>query len=214
MQAALERAYLDIGEDLAYFPGSKTLVFFYTEEDFGNIFKMSPMVRAFYDGNIRMPFPKRSLGAEELAHYLSHEYTHAVISAITNNGCPVWLSEGIAMWEGDGRSADAMRRVIANLGRSFDPSLESLDAAFSPESGVQDIRPYYLIACTAAGFIIQEWGLKGLRGLLRRLADGRHVVNAIDDEFLISQSEFEKRWAQYVRRGRFRDVVVPARRPR
>ena len=214
VQAALEQAYLDIGEDFAYFPASKTLVFFYSEEDFGNVFKMSPMVRAFYDGNIRMPFPKRPLGVEELVGYLAHEYTHAVVSAVTSNGCPVWLNEGIAMWEGYGRTTESMKRVVSALGDSFNPSLASLEAAFAPTSGVKDIQPSYLTACTAVGFIVQEWGLKGLRGLLRRIADGQHAVNAIEDEFLVSQGEFEKRWAAYVRQGRFRDTAVPVRCPR
>jgi hypothetical protein len=40
--------------------------------------------------------------------------------------------------------------------------------------------------------------MPALRGVLKRLADKQHIVNAIDDELLISESDFEKKWRGYV----------------
>ena len=95
----LEKAYKDVGGDLGYFPESASGVFFYSTKNFREIFKVPDIVRAFYDGNLRLPFPDDAFGKKELASYLFHEYTHAVVSAKTNNNCPAWLNEGLAVWE-------------------------------------------------------------------------------------------------------------------
>jgi hypothetical protein len=37
-----------------------------------------------------------------------------------------------------------------------------------------------------------------MRRILDRIRGGQHVINAIDDEFLLSEKEFERRWQDYV----------------
>ena len=190
----LEKAYSRIGEDLGYFQNPKTVIFFYSEDDFRNIFKVSPMVRAFYDGNIRMPLPDGGLAKEEFARYINHEYTHAAVSAMTNNNCPVWLNEGIAVREESLK--DGPRLKIT--GEIRDVSLEDLEAAFAHGNKDTDIRPYYFSAYTVVEFVVDNWGISALRNILKRLSDGEHFVNAMDDELLLSKKDFEDRWHAYV----------------
>lgn len=195
----LDKAYNEVGRDLKYFPAKETAVFLYSESDFRRIFKLPSVIRAFYDGNIRMPFPENNPDAKGLEHYLFHEYTHAVVSAVTNNNCPVWFGEGLAMWEEYRGDDSLIRELLPKAMSGIELSMASLSEAFKAGAMERDLRPYYLLSYTAVKYIIEKWGLDGLRDILKRLAGGQHVVNAIDDEFLLSEKEFNKRWGEYVR---------------
>lgn len=195
----LERAYFDIGRDLEYFPKDKTVVFFYSQRNFREIFILPIIVRAFYDGNIRMPLPDKEITKDEFVNYIYHEYTHAVVSAKTNNNCPVWFAEGLAVWEEFRKDDTEITGLISRIKNLPELRVSVLDAAFKSEDGdKENTFIYYLLAYTVVRYIVDNWGLEGLRDLLGRMANGQHIINAIDDEFLISESEFEKRWRDYL----------------
>ena len=195
----LEKCYFDVGNDLKYFPDSKTVVFLYSRADFKNIFKMPSVVRAFYDGNIRIPLPGIILSGEQLSDYIYHEYTHAVVSAKTNNNCPIWLSEGIAVWEEYKGREGAIESLFPGSVYEAQLSIGSLDKAFKLSAGNEEaLKAHYLLAYSIVKYIVDNWGIEGLRHLLGRIKDGRHIINAIDDEFLLPEKEFEKRWRHYV----------------
>jgi tetratricopeptide (TPR) repeat protein len=195
----LEKAYFDIGKDLAYFPKTKTGVYLYSEDDFKNIFKMPAMVRAFYDGNIRIPIPDKRLGHDEFSRHIYHEYTHALLSAKTMNNCPVWFSEGVAMWEEFNRGANNPKGLFISTGLVDGMTLGSLDKEFDKNEIGRNRAEYYMLSYTVVAYIIDSWGMEGLQDILKRMAEGQHVVNAIDDEFLLSEKEFERRWKTYIR---------------
>jgi len=190
----LEKAYFEVGDKLSYFPSDRTTVYFYSKPDFKSIFKMTGMVRAFYDGSIRMPFPDESTDRDEFAHYIYHEYAHAVVSAKTHNRCPVWLSEGIAMWIEFNGSALRVPLSQENIDKAM-VSLDDLEKIFTYRGDpAGNISFYYMLAYTVVDYIVDNWSLDGLNLLLTRISKGQHAINAIDDEFLLSQKEFEKRW--------------------
>ena len=195
----LEKAYFDVGKDLAYFPKTKTGVFFYSRSDFKNIFKMPAMIRAFYDGNIRIPVPDERLGHSEFSRHIYHEYTHALLSAKTMNNCPVWFSEGIAMWEELSRNGYNLKDLPIDAETVEGITLESLDKEFDKNEISPNRADYYLLSYTVAAYIIDSWGMAGMRDILKKLSSGQHVVNAIDDEFLLSEKEFERRWKAYIK---------------
>ena len=194
----LERCYFNVGNDLKYFPGSKTTIIFYSQEDFNKIFMMSLGTRAIYDGNIRIPLPEKLMPDRELAEYICHEYTHAIISAKTDNNCPVWLSEGLAVWEAlkYSEAPSSSKMVWQPDGAKL--TIKSLYAGFNHKDASEDkIRGDYALAYSAVRFIINTWGMSGISGILDRVKSGKHFTNAIDEEFLISEKDFEKRWKNY-----------------
>ncbi|MDP2912373.1 MAG: hypothetical protein Q8N91_00005 [Candidatus Omnitrophota bacterium] len=200
---ALEEAYLEVGRDLRYFPDSRISVFFYSQNSFAELFNLPGGVRAFYDGNIRIPLPGNPLEKDALNRYIYHEYAHAVVSAKTNNNCPVWLNEGIAVWQ-ESKGREFSLSLVAGKARGVEALISSLDKAFAAEKGrvagenFKDIAAYYLLAYSAVRFILDSWGPDSLNGILTRIASGQHAVNAIDDELLISEKEFNKRWREYL----------------
>ena len=160
---------------------------------------MPSVVRAFYDGNIRIPLPEAMLSGEELSTYIYHEYTHAVVSAKTDNNCPVWLSEGLAVWE-EYRDRDAAMVELFNKSiYKTSLSLGEMDKAFKvKDNSEENLRSYYLLAYSVVKYIVDNWGIESMRNILVRIKGGQHIINAIDDEFLLSEKEFEKRWQRYV----------------
>lgn len=198
VRGMLERCYSDVGGDLKYFPSSKTMVVFYSREDFNRIFMLSPGTRAIYDGNIRIPLPEGPIPERELAEYICHEYAHAIISAKTDNNCPVWLSEGLAVWEAHKFTGGPIPTERARLPDRTKFTISSLYAGFDHKGEPEEkVRGDYALAYSAVRFIIDNWGMAGISGILDRIKSGRHFTNAIDEEFLISEKEFEKRWKSY-----------------
>ncbi len=196
---ALESAYFDVGKDLGYFPNLKTKVFFYSDKDFREIFRLPAVVGAFYDGNIRMPLPEGPLGADAAARYIYHEYTHAVLSAATKNNCPIWFGEGVAVWEEFKGRESIIKEMIAAIGENANLSINRLDEAFKGGLKDRDLRLCYIMAYTAVRFITDKWGIASLREIVKALASGQHIANAIDDVLLLPEKEFEARWRNYVK---------------
>jgi len=194
----LERAYADVGGDLAYFPKARTKVFFYSKEDFRNVFNMPHIVNAFYDGSIKIPAPDTRLDTEKFRRYIYHEYTHALISAKTNNNCPIWLNEGIALWEEYRGQRQTIESFLTKINPAPDISIRFLDETFKTSEAAKDTALCYLLSYTLVNYILDKWGAAGLQGILKRLAGSQHIANAIDDEFLLSEKEFERRWRDYV----------------
>jgi len=198
IKGMLERCYFDVGGDLKYFPTSKTAVIFYSQNDFNRIFMMSKGTRALYDGNIRIPLPEENIPENELAEYICHEYTHAVISAKTGNNCPVWFSEGLAVLEAHKYTGGPLPMEKAWMPDRTKFTIHSLYNSFNHENEPEDaIRGDYALAYSAVKFIIDNWGMAGISGILDRIRNGEHFTNAIDEEFLISEKEFERRWKNY-----------------
>jgi hypothetical protein len=194
----LEKAYMDIGKDLGYFPDARTKIFLYSKKDFKDTFNMPYFVKAFYDGSIKMPAPENRLDNDNLARYIYHEYTHAIVSAKTNNNCPAWLSEGIAVWEEFRRDGAGMEKIVRGLKGANDISFRFLEDSFKTDEINRNKALCYILGYTLVDFIVDGWGMPGLRGVLKRISGKQHVANAIDDELLISESDFEKKWRRYI----------------
>ena len=50
--------------------------------------------------------------------------------------------------------------------------------------------------------VVEGSPVPAVRGflVLKRLESDQHVINAIDDELLLSEKEFERRWGDYVKK--------------
>lgn len=197
-EAALEKAYYKVGARLKFFPKEKTTVFLYSEADFRDIFKLSPLVRAFYDGNIRMPLPERPVEGEGLTQFIDHEYTHAVLSAMTDNRTPPWLGEGIAVWLQIKDDDPVIRQSLVKFGDLSGVTIDSIDRAFRDSAIAKEkIGLYYILSYTVVEYIDKVFGQRRLRGILERIKKGAHFANAMDDELLISEKELERRWREW-----------------
>ena len=86
----------------------------------------------------------------------------------------------------------------ARLPDSAKFTIQSLYAGFNHKDDPEEkVRADYALAYSAVKFIINNWGMSGISGILERVKSGKHFTNAIDEEFFISEKEFERRWKNY-----------------
>lgn len=202
---ALEKAYDGVGSALKSFPGGTTAVYLYSEQDFRDIFKLSSEVRAFYDGAIRIPLPAKEVPGEELSRYIAHEYAHAAVSALLKGACPVWLNEGLAVAAQYGQDGDDAEvwTLLGSFPGLRSTTIDSIDAAFAAaDVAVPADRArlglYYALSYSVVHYVKNVFGEHALRGILKRMKDGQHFSNALDDQLLMSEKDFEERWRRYV----------------
>ncbi len=194
----LGKIYNETGEDLNYFPSLSLPLIFYSEEDFRKIFRQQGIIRAFYDGTIRMIF-NPDVDEITFSGIIAHEYTHALISMITDNKCPSWLHEGVAVYEQARYLPVSLAHIAPVIEAGKKLTLGQLEDGFLYSTDNNTIATSYEGAFTAVSFILDKWGWSGLKGLLKRLHNGRHFANAIDEEFYISLNAFENMWNEYLR---------------
>ncbi|MFH1791674.1 MAG: tetratricopeptide repeat protein [Candidatus Omnitrophota bacterium] len=194
----LEGIYGAVGRDLGCYPAADTPLILYDEEDFRDVFEQPYIVQGFYDGSIRIP-AKAGADEELFTALMAHEYTHAVISIVTDGRCPLWLNEGIACYEQSRYAPMPTGRVQSFLAGGGRLTLEGVDRGFMSLDTPERAALSYEGAYTAVLFMLDKWGWDGVRGLLARIKSGRHYANAIDEEFLISSETFEDLWNEYAR---------------
>jgi tetratricopeptide (TPR) repeat protein len=94
----LEDARNDIAAKFFAVPSSVTEVVLYAAQDFHAITKTPDWAGGAYDGRIKVPVRGLEANDPGLPRLLRHEFMHRVAAEISNNRCPVWLSEGLAVW--------------------------------------------------------------------------------------------------------------------
>ncbi len=191
----LEDAYGEIGRALSYYPDHEIQVILYSQRQFREVTDAPGWSGGIYDGKIRIPIGGIDRETPGLRRLLYHEYTHAVVLAVTPR-CPTWLNEGLAQYfEGrriDARQKEALKR-IAQAGKL--PSLSSLEDSFTELSGNQ-ARFAYLFSLSAVMYLIDTIGLYRIEDILNELAAGADTGKAISKESLLTYEEFDDGWKQ------------------
>jgi tetratricopeptide (TPR) repeat protein len=114
---------------------------------------------------------------------LWHEYCHTVTLQATQNKMPRWLSEGISVYEerqadpswGE-RMSPRYRSMI--LGEDLTPVGQLSGAFLSPKSN-EHLMFAYFQSSLVVEFIIRTAGLDALKAVLRDLADGTTINEAL-----------------------------------
>lgn len=123
----LTKAFWRVGQMLGAYPSDPVLVMLYTEKQFRDITRAPEWSGGLYDGKIRVPVAGASRSPQLFERVLTHELTHAMVSALAPRGVPSWLHEGLAQYF-DGSSVDGARRRLQSHGRRI--PLDHLDGGF------------------------------------------------------------------------------------
>lgn len=142
---------------------------------------------------------------------LWHEYAHVVTLHLTRNRMPRWLSEGISVYEerranpawGE-RMTPAYRDMI--LEGELTP-VAQLSAAFLAPRSVQHLQFAYFQSSLVVEFLVSRFGPDKLLAILRNLADGTPVNEAIA-QHTVPMATFEKDFAAYARQQA--EALAPA----
>ncbi len=189
----LEDAYGEVGRALSYYPDREIQVILYSSRQFQEVTDAPGWSGGIFDGKIRIPIGGIEQETPGLRRLLYHEYTHAVVRAITPR-CPTWLNEGLAMYfegrELDSRQKDLLRK-LAQAGKL--PSLTNLEGSFMGLGGNQAMLAY-LFSLSSVRYMIDSFGLYRARGILDELAAGADTGKAVSSGIMLSYEEFERGW--------------------
>jgi tetratricopeptide (TPR) repeat protein len=191
--------YDSVGRDLDYYPPPGTKIIIYEEKDFRDIFQKQGTVLGIFDGNIKIAL--KGTPSDILATgVVAHEYTHALLSAITENKCPIWLHEGIAVYEQSRYFPMGLGNLENALEKGARLSLSDVEETFENMRDPASLALAYESAHSAVLFMLDEWGWPALRELIHGLREYGHFANAFDEVFYISVPMFEDMWNSFVRK--------------
>ena len=189
----LEDAYGQIGRALSYYPDQEIAVILYSNQQFQEVTDAPGWSGGIYDGKIRIPVGGIEQETPGLRRLLLHEYTHAVVRAITRR-VPTWLNEGLAQhFEGReiGPRQQEMLRQLARAGKF--PSLRDLEGSFLGLGGGQAMYAY-LFSLSAVQYTVDHFGMYRVRTMLDELSAGADTGRAVSNAVLMSYEDFERGW--------------------
>jgi len=189
----LEDAYGEIGRALSFYPSQEIQVILYTGKQFQEVTDAPGWSGGLYDGKIRIPIGGIEQETPGLRRLLYHEYTHAVVRAITPR-VPTWLNEGLAQhFEGRGITA-GQREALKGLARAGKlPSLSDLEGSFMG-LGSGQAAAAYLVSLSAVRAMIDRYGMYRVKMVLDELAAGADAGKALSAGIMNSYAEFEREW--------------------
>ena len=115
---------------------------------------------------------------------LWHEFCHVVTLGVTKNKMPRWLSEGISVYEEGlrdptlGMKMNAEFRKMTLDDETLTPVAEMSHAFLDADSGEKLLFAYFESA-QAVEHLISKYGIEKFRGILRDLANGMRINDAI-----------------------------------
>ncbi len=193
VRSILEDAYSDVGRALSYYPDAEIQVILYSGQQFREVTEAPGWSGGIFDGKIRLPVGGIEKETPGLRRLLYHEYTHAMVRAVTPR-CPTWLNEGLAQYfEGrqvEGGQLDALRK-LAQTDKL--PRLSSLEGSFTSLDTVHATNAY-LASLSAVRYLIDDYGMYRVRMVLDALASGADTAHAISIGTAFSYDEFEQGW--------------------
>jgi hypothetical protein len=147
----------------------------------------------FFRGEIIIPLSaSQPIDLENIRRSVKHEYSHAVLSALSGGLIPGWLDEGLAQWI-EGEENPALRATLKNyLKRSRPVPLSLLQGGFtklSPEM----VPAAYAQSLLAVQALIKAYGIKKFSDYLNLLRSEADKDRAFESSFGISLAEFEDR---------------------
>jgi tetratricopeptide (TPR) repeat protein len=189
----LEDAYGEVGRALSYYPEQEIQVILYTGQQFKEVTDAPGWSGGIFDGKIRLPIGGIEQETPALRRILFHEYTHAVVRALTPR-CPTWLNEGLAQYF-EGSQIDSqqqeMLKKLALAGKI--PSLANLEGSFIGLGGGQ-AQSAYLLSLSSVRYMIDSFGIYRVKDVLVELAKGGDVNKALTRGIMVSYEEFERGW--------------------
>ncbi|MCP4154956.1 MAG: hypothetical protein GY757_44950 [bacterium] len=181
----LQDAYRTVGQEIDFFPPDPVTVILYNEKGFFDVTRAPGWAGGLYDGKIRLPVRGVEGHEEELKRILVHEYTHALVHAITPK-CPLWLNEGLAEYFSRGADEMKIKQLIP---------LKYLEHRF-PSGDPRLVIAAYIESYSAVCYLIDKYDLYRIKELLEALGEGEELGTAFNSVFYITYQRFMDTWGK------------------
>ncbi|RIL07568.1 MAG: hypothetical protein DCC75_09915 [Proteobacteria bacterium] len=193
LRATLEETHIYFSRYFGEVPPFKAVLRLMEEQDFYESTGAPSWTNALYfRGQIIIPIPaKAKLDMQNIYRSVRHEYTHALISAITGGRCPGWLDEGLAQWS-EGTPHPALRTALASYVEVNPPvPLKLLQGGFTRLDNDM-VAAAYGQSLFAVETILKTYGFSKLRAYFDNLRNGQDKSEAFSSAFEINEGEFEQ----------------------
>ena len=146
----------------------------------------------FYRGRIIIPLSDTVISdTDNLIRSVKHEYTHAVVHALSGGRCPGWIDEGLAQWA-EGYEHPALAPALMRWLSARDPvPLEFLQNGFTRLNS-QIVAAAYAQSYFATRLLIAEHGFEALASYFSELRKGSANPQAFETAFAMSERQFER----------------------
>ncbi|HLB02701.1 MAG TPA: tetratricopeptide repeat protein [Nitrospiria bacterium] len=206
----LEEAYSEVGKALSFYPDHEIIVFLYTGQQFFDVTRAPAWSGGVFDGKIRIPAGGYQDHLDRLRRVLFHEYVHAVIRQMTDqgvskvgertrSGVPTWLHEGIAQYlEPDSAQNDVDRPLKDWVRQGAFLELSRLHGSFLGfNTLLADLA--YDESLSAVKFLVDQFGPYSIQRVLTALAHQKTIDEAMRDSIFIPYDEFQSRWEKHLK---------------
>jgi len=213
-QEALEKACMEIGKDLDFFPKDKVVVEIYpTLESFSAAstltrkeIETSGAVAICHFNRLMVLSPRLLLRGYPWMDTLAHEYVHYVISHKTRNLTPIWFHEGLAKFEesrwksAEGRDLTPVQSHLlaqALESNSF-ITFEEMHPSIAKLKSREDAALAFAEVLSSIRYIVKRGGYPLLNEILQGIKGGKGVEEAVADGLATSFDDFQGAWHSYL----------------
>ncbi len=154
----------------------------------------------FYRGQIIIPLsPSEPIDFENISRSVKHEYTHAVIHALTAGKTPGWIDEGLAQLA-EGTENSALRPALYEYLKENPPvPFELMQGGFT-RLETHMVAAAYAQSLIAAQALVETFGYDRLGLYFSTLRSGEDHESAFRSVFGIREANFEDRFARKLSR--------------
>jgi hypothetical protein len=162
----------------------------YSGEQFHDITQAPGWTGGIFDGRIKLPVGGLREKTPLLERTLRHEFAHVLVTLLTRNHVPVWLSEGVAIWAEEDEDGERSQWALQTVAGRHLMHLADLEEPFMrlPED---EVGLAYAQSYLAVRAILDEHGNESLRRLLGALGDGTSLDNAFESILATHFGRFE-----------------------
>lgn len=133
---------------------------------------------------------------------LPHELAHIIFREfIGNNPIPLWLDEGVAMYQEKARRWGANKDVIKAIkNNKFIPLMQLTLARIKGEKQQEIINIFYAESASIVYYMVVELGEARFANFCRKLSQGIDFEEALVENYshLRSVEELNERWVEYL----------------
>lgn len=198
----LEDVYDQVTSDMMYKPDIKINVIFFLTEEFYEINNSGRWVGALAQGEkILVPLQQGYSDLQSVKGILAHEFTHVIVNMRTNNRCPTWINEGLAVYE-EFKFANGDPTILrSDYERIFQSKiinenhfipLKEINLNPAQQTYGYQIGLGYLQSYLGVRFLIERWGWQAVDSLLSSLGKGDWLDDALNEAAGMEYSEFQK----------------------
>lgn len=191
---ALDYVQKNVSADFKFAQTDKVPIVIYVKKMFGQDPGAPVKSDGDYDGKIRIRISSMQPDINKFKSTLCHEYTHAVLQAITKGNLPRWLGEGLAEYE---KYRHGTPPTLEYLSLAFSHNeligWEKINTAFDDQYNFT-VNVAYEESFSFVYFLVQKYGMDNINSLLRALGTGADFDPAFTKIYGISLKTAQEQW--------------------